>query len=161
MTGYDGQNSLDGPLSKQVAKRQFETKFKSKTSGNWSDRDSIVRDPKKYYYLKTSYDFKDPAEDAKHTDVGASSRNDPKIPPVDCKLHERLQNLVRLVCNVDEMAKQMSEVFPFLQILFVDFADKAQSFDSRSVMTPRSCRWVSWPRVLSKMASDFCGSLQK
>jgi poly [ADP-ribose] polymerase len=111
LAGYDGQNSLDGPLNKQGAKRQFETKFKSKTSGNWSDRDSLVRDPKKYYYLKTSYDFKDPAEEAKPED-GASSSNDPKTTQVACKLPDRLQHLVRLVCNVDEMAKQMSEVFP-------------------------------------------------
>jgi poly [ADP-ribose] polymerase len=110
MAGYDGQNSLDGPLNKQGAKRQFETKFKSKTSGNWSDRDSLVRDPKKYYYLKSSYDFKDPAEDARPID-GAASSSGPNTKPVECKLNERLQHLVRLVCNVDEMAKQMSEVF--------------------------------------------------
>ena len=117
MAGYDGQNSLDGPLNKQGAKRQFESKFKSKTSGNWSDRDTLVRDPKKYYYLKSSYDFKDPAEDGRPND-GASSSSDPKIQPVTCKLNERLQHLVRLVCNVDEMAKQMSEVFPCFETLF-------------------------------------------
>jgi hypothetical protein len=150
MAGYDGQNSLDGPLAKQGAKRQFETKFKSKTSGSWSDRDSLVRDPKKYYYLKTSYDFSDPAS---QKDV-VSSNTEPKTKPVECKLPERLQHLIRLVCNVDEMAKQMSEVTT-ASVSFLNLAAKHEPLDSRLVMTPKNCLWVNWQRVLYKTVSDF------
>jgi poly [ADP-ribose] polymerase 2/3/4 len=105
--GYAGQNSLEGPMSKDSAQRQFGTKFKSKTSADWKDRDSMVRNPKKYYYLKTSYDFKTDAQTS--ADPESSERVEAPA-AVECKLHARLQDLVKLVCNVDEMAKQMSEV---------------------------------------------------
>ena len=108
LSGYAGQNSLEGPLSKEAAQRQFSSKFKSKTSGDWAARDSLVRNPKKYYYLKTSYDFK--GSDEQPSVEKASTGSGEGKTEAECTLHPRLQDLVKLVCNVDEMAKQMSEV---------------------------------------------------
>ena len=115
LTGAAGQNNLDGPHSKADAQRNFGSKFKAKTGGHWEDRDSLVRDPKKYFYLKGVYDFEEPkaqeVEAPKKRGKKAAAAGPPKPPP-ECKLNPRLQELVKLVCNVDEMAKQMAEVQP-------------------------------------------------
>ncbi len=106
--GYTGQSKLEGPLRKSSAQQKFETKFKSKASGPWKDRDRLILDQKKYFYLKGAYDFKE-MEPQNSADDKLSDASLPPKPP-ECALHPRLQNLIKLVCNVAEMERQMAEV---------------------------------------------------
>ena len=106
--GYTGQSKLEGSLLKRSAQQKFETKFKSKASGPWKNRDKLVRDPAKYFYLKGAYDFKE-LESLKDGANMSSELSAPPKPP-ECALHPRLQELIKLVCNVAEMERQMAEV---------------------------------------------------
>ena len=94
-------------MSKTEAQRKFEVKFKSKASGAWKDRDKHVRIPGKYFYLKGAYDFKE--EQANDDNTKLTDVSSPPKPP-ECMLHPRLQELIKLVCNVADMEQQMAEV---------------------------------------------------
>ena len=62
----------------------------------------------KYFYLKGAYDFKE-LESLKNGASLSSELPAPPKPP-ECTLHPRLQELIKLVCNVAEMERQMAEV---------------------------------------------------
>ncbi len=104
LPGYAGQNALEGPLSKEAAQERFRKKFKSKTSGEWKDRDSSVPNPKKYHYIQTSYDFKGPNEDPSNHESSPTIVIDGQMASEHCAL------LPRNVRNAEVMTTQVSEV---------------------------------------------------
>eukprot|EP00292_Cryptomonas_paramecium_P007934 CAMPEP_0113719688 /NCGR_PEP_ID=MMETSP0038_2-20120614/35989_1 /TAXON_ID=2898 /ORGANISM="Cryptomonas paramecium" /LENGTH=354 /DNA_ID=CAMNT_0000648159 /DNA_START=8 /DNA_END=1069 /DNA_ORIENTATION=+ /assembly_acc=CAM_ASM_000170 len=109
--GHVAGLNMAGPFNKELAMKEFESKFRSKTSGSWADRDSLGHIPNKYHYIKASYDFdKDDKKSSGEGSSGVAAKPSQTQPPPACKLEPGLQNLIKLVCNIDDMTKHMTEI---------------------------------------------------
>ncbi|KAJ3046051.1 Poly [ADP-ribose] polymerase 2 [Rhizophlyctis rosea] len=104
--GVDGQNKLDGPLSLDAAKRSFEKKFHDKTKNRWEDRADFEKVAGKYFLIERDFSNEDEAEEAEVKDE--EDKKPAKTP--DSKLAKPVQELVKLIFNLDMMKTQMVEI---------------------------------------------------
>lgn len=84
--------------SSSAAIAAFEKQFKSKTGNNWKSKDNFVKKDGKYFLTKVEYETKDPIPDV------------PKTIDVKSKLDDRVQNLMRLLSDVDTMNKALIQL---------------------------------------------------
>ncbi|XP_007462601.1 PREDICTED: poly [ADP-ribose] polymerase 2 isoform X2 [Lipotes vexillifer] len=104
--GKMGQHSLvacSGDLSK--AKEIFQKKFLDKTKNNWEDREKFEKVPGKYDMLQMDYTTKTQSEE--ETNKGESLKS-PLKP--ESQLDLRVQELIKLICNVQAMEEMMVEM---------------------------------------------------
>uniref|UniRef100_A0A8C6RVR9 Poly [ADP-ribose] polymerase n=1 Tax=Nannospalax galili TaxID=1026970 RepID=A0A8C6RVR9_NANGA len=97
--GKTGQHSLvacSGDLSK--AKEIFQKKFLDKTKNSWEDREKFEKVPGKYDMIQMDY--------AATTQV----RESPETLKPESQLDLRVQELIKLICNVQTMEETMIEM---------------------------------------------------
>jgi len=102
--GYDGQNALHkcgGSLD--AAMKTFQKKFQDKTKNDWNLKDEFVKYPGKYDLLQMDYN-NDKTEEA----VKEELKDDIKVP--DSKLDDKLQKLIKLICDVKSMEDAVVEM---------------------------------------------------
>lgn len=93
------------------AKSSFCSKFTDKTKNQWSNRGNFVSYNGKYTLLERDYSIDD---DNNGNNTGSASHGDDDskeevdIPP--SKLDTRIQDLIRLICDLDMMKQQMIEI---------------------------------------------------
>ena len=86
--------------SKAAAKEGFAALFLDKTGNSWEDRgDTFIKKPNKFYPLEIDYG----------TDEGAESAVSLKGVGSKSTLHSAVQDLVRLIFDVESMKKAMME----------------------------------------------------
>ena len=105
--GERGQSSLASSPTLQTVKAQFEKKFKDKTAQPWAERDQFVSRPGKYTLILRDYSADEPPSSSP---APASSTDVATKVPVKSTLHERVQSLVSLICDVGMMKRSMMEV---------------------------------------------------
>lgn len=103
--GLAGQNSLQSCYSLDEAKRAFGNKFHDKTKNQWSERDDFEPYPGKYTLLQRDYsadddDMPDAEDEAKQAEKEQK----------ESKLDTRVQELVKLICDLKMMKEAMLEV---------------------------------------------------
>uniref|UniRef100_UPI00064D339B poly [ADP-ribose] polymerase 2 isoform X2 n=1 Tax=Jaculus jaculus TaxID=51337 RepID=UPI00064D339B len=104
--GKVGQQSLvacSGDLNK--AKEIFQKKFLDKTKNNWEDREKFEKVPGKYDMLQRDYAASTQDKDETKQE---ESLNAPMKP--ESQLHLRVQELIKLICNVQAMEEMMTEM---------------------------------------------------
>ncbi|XP_058913391.1 poly [ADP-ribose] polymerase 2 isoform X1 [Kogia breviceps] len=104
--GKMGQHSLvacSGDLNK--AKEIFQKKFLDKTKNNWEDREKFEKVPGKYDMLQMDYTTNTQGEE--ETNKGESLKS-PLKP--ESQLDLRVQELIKLICNVQAMEEMMVEM---------------------------------------------------
>ncbi|XP_069880705.1 poly [ADP-ribose] polymerase 2 isoform X5 [Dipodomys merriami] len=104
--GKVGQHSLvacSGDLTK--AKEIFQKKFFDKTKNNWEDREKFEKVPGKYDMLQMDYATNTQEEDETKQ---YQSLSDALKPP--SKLDLRVQELIKLICNIQAMEEMMIEM---------------------------------------------------
>lgn len=84
--------------SKQSAKANFETVYADKTGNRWEDRDRFVKCPGKFYPLEIDYGHEQEDSARLSSLAGAPS-----------KLAPELQELIKMIFDVDSMKKAMLE----------------------------------------------------
>ena len=52
--GTDGQSKLEGPMSQQVAEKNFKKKFRDKTKNNWDKRQQFTAVKGKYVLVQNT-----------------------------------------------------------------------------------------------------------
>lgn len=103
--GLAGQNSLQSCFSLDDAKRAFGNKFTDKTKNHWSDRANFESYPGKYTLLQRDYS----ADDDDMPDAEAEAEQAEKEQK-ESKLDARVQELVKLICDLKMMKEAMLEV---------------------------------------------------
>lgn len=109
--GLAGQNSLqpcNGSLD--MAKRAFCSKFSDKTRNNWSERHNFVSYSGKYTLLQRDYSADDDEADAGDDEEEANGNGQDKKSQAESKLDPRVQELVKLICDLKMMKQAMLEV---------------------------------------------------
>ena len=110
--GENGQNALIGPGSLENATKEFEKKFKSKTSNKWSDRANFVAKSGKYTLIEIdrSADAKRSAEVESKLKAldGSAKKSSPKVKP--SKLAKPLQSFVQLIFSKDMFRSAMADL---------------------------------------------------
>ena len=104
--GKDGQNALQSCGSLDAAKAAFGSKFSDKTRNQWSNRHNFVSYSGKYTLIERDHSA-DAMDDAADDAAGASA-NKSDLPP--SKLDSRVQDLIKLICDLNMMKQQMIEV---------------------------------------------------
>eukprot|EP00112_Aurelia_sp_Birch-Aquarium-sp1_P002057 Seg1224.3 transcript_id=Seg1224.3/GoldUCD/mRNA.D3Y31 product=Poly protein_id=Seg1224.3/GoldUCD/D3Y31 len=89
----------------QEAKDVFTKKFSDKTKNDWEDRNSFEKVHGKYDLLKMDYEA-----NADDTEDSVDGPSDEKLKRPDSKLDKRVQALIQLICNVQEMEKAVLEM---------------------------------------------------
>lgn len=100
--GKTGQHSLvtcSGDLNK--AKEIFQKKFLDKTKNNWEDRENFEKVPGKYDMLQMDY--------AASTQDESKTKEEETLKP-ESQLDLRVQELLKLICNVQTMEEMMIEM---------------------------------------------------
>ncbi|KAI8828622.1 poly polymerase catalytic domain-containing protein [Chytriomyces cf. hyalinus JEL632] len=105
--GNAGQSQNPPFSSAAAAIKEFESKFKAKTQNLWADRENFEKHPGKYYLLERDWGDDTPNE----ADV-KSTETDPKDnkPIPESKLDPAVQDIVRLIFNLEMMEKEMTEI---------------------------------------------------
>uniref|UniRef100_A0A452FZE1 Poly [ADP-ribose] polymerase n=1 Tax=Capra hircus TaxID=9925 RepID=A0A452FZE1_CAPHI len=104
--GKTGQHSLvacSGDLSK--AKEIFQKKFLDKTKNNWEDREKFEKMPGKYDMLQM--DYASSTQNEEETKKEESLKSPLKL---ESQLDLRVQELIKLICNVQAMEEMMVEM---------------------------------------------------
>ncbi|XP_006835618.1 PREDICTED: poly [ADP-ribose] polymerase 2 [Chrysochloris asiatica] len=104
--GKMGQHSLvacSGDLTK--AKEIFQKKFLDKTKNNWEDREKFEKVPGKYDMLQM--DYASTAQVEEETNEGETLKSPLKR---ESQLDLRVQELIKLICNVQAMEEMMIEM---------------------------------------------------
>nr|XP_020013979.1 poly [ADP-ribose] polymerase 2 isoform X1 [Castor canadensis] len=104
--GKMGQHSLvacSGDLTK--AKEIFQKKFLDKTKNNWEDRETFEKVPGKYDMVQMDYAANTQDEDETKQE---ESLKGPLKP--ESQLDLRVQELIKLICNVQTMEEMMIEM---------------------------------------------------
>ena len=83
-------------MSKESAKREFETVYSDKTGNSWGQRDDFVKHAGKFYPLDIDYGQEETVRPA----VGAGTNS---------KLAPEVQDLVKMIFDVESMKKAMME----------------------------------------------------
>ncbi|KAJ3105435.1 Poly [ADP-ribose] polymerase 2 [Physocladia obscura] len=86
----------------------FESKFYDKTSNRWNNRENFSKVAKKYYLLERDHGNDD---DTNEEDVGVGVKSlEATVKYPESKLPSPVQDLVKLIFNMDLMEKEMSEI---------------------------------------------------
>ncbi|XP_064230884.1 poly [ADP-ribose] polymerase 2 [Aotus nancymaae] len=104
--GKMGQHSLvacSGNLNK--AKEIFQKKFLDKTKNNWEDREKFEKVPGKYDMLQMDYATNTQDEEETKKEESLKSPLKP-----ESQLDLRVQELIKLICNVQAMEEMMIEM---------------------------------------------------
>lgn len=104
--GKTGQHSLvacSGDLNK--AKEIFQKKFLDKTKNNWEDREKFEKMPGKYDMLQM--DYASSTQNEEETKKEESLKSPLKL---ESQLDLRVQELIKLICNVQAMEEMMVEM---------------------------------------------------
>ncbi|XP_036151965.1 poly [ADP-ribose] polymerase 2 isoform X1 [Myotis myotis] len=104
--GKVGQHSLvacSGDLSK--AKEVFQKKFLDKTKNNWEDREKFKKVPGKYDMVQMDYTTNTQNEEETKKEESLKSPLKP-----ESQLDLRVQELIKLICNVQAMEEMMIEM---------------------------------------------------
>ncbi|XP_055393185.1 poly [ADP-ribose] polymerase 2 isoform X1 [Bubalus kerabau] len=104
--GKTGQHSLvacSGDLNK--AKEIFQKKFLDKTKNNWEDREKFEKVPGKYDMLQM--DYASNTQNEEETKKEESLKSPLKL---ESQLDLRVQELIKLICNVQAMEEMMVEM---------------------------------------------------
>ncbi|XP_036303174.1 poly [ADP-ribose] polymerase 2 isoform X3 [Pipistrellus kuhlii] len=104
--GKTGQNNLvacSGDLSK--AKEIFQKKFLDKTKNNWEDRKKFKKVPGKYDMVQMDYTTNTQNEEETKKKESLKSPLKP-----ESQLDLRVQELIKLICNVQAMEEMMIEM---------------------------------------------------
>ncbi|XP_063310870.1 poly [ADP-ribose] polymerase 2 isoform X2 [Pelobates fuscus] len=105
--GKKGQNSLvacGGDLQK--AKDIFEKKFSDKTKNEWSERKLFEKVPGKYDMLQMDYNSTTEVKE----DKVVKEEKVPNLPKPESKLDNRIQELIQLICNLQNMEQTVLEM---------------------------------------------------
>ncbi|CAG8726594.1 11589_t:CDS:2, partial [Racocetra persica] len=107
--GYDGQHAMLGPwTSLDMAKYEFEKKFRDKTKNRWMD---VCQDQSNFKAVKGKYTLleRDYGDDA----VDASTKHNADVPPPpipESKLHPKVQGIIRMIFDVNSWNDTMVEL---------------------------------------------------
>ncbi|CAK6432434.1 unnamed protein product [Pipistrellus nathusii] len=104
--GKTGQNNLvacSGDLNK--AKEIFQKKFLDKTKNNWEDREKFKKVPGKYDMVQMDYTTNTQNEEETKKKESLKSPLKP-----ESQLDLRVQELIKLICNVQAMEEMMIEM---------------------------------------------------
>ncbi|XP_058149820.1 poly [ADP-ribose] polymerase 2 isoform X2 [Dasypus novemcinctus] len=104
--GKTGQHSLaacSGDLNK--AKEIFQKKFLDKTKNNWEDREKFKKVPGKYDMLQMDYTTKTQGKEETKQEDSLKSFLKP-----ESRLDLRVQELIKLICNVQAMEEMVVEM---------------------------------------------------
>ncbi|KAJ8041109.1 Poly [ADP-ribose] polymerase 2 [Holothuria leucospilota] len=105
--GLKGQNNLTSCGSDlEKAKEMFINKFWDKTRNEWSQRRKFQKVQGKYDLLKMDYS----TDEAKQKDETDAGKKKPEKPKPDSKLDKRVQELVKLICNIQAMEDMVVEM---------------------------------------------------
>ncbi|KAI8620371.1 poly polymerase catalytic domain-containing protein [Chytriomyces sp. MP71] len=108
--GNNGTSAQPEYSTPDAAIREFEKKFKDKTANNWSERENFDKKPKKYYLLERDWG-EDENEDADaNTDAKQATNVGEAKPIPESKLDPSVQELVKLIFNLEMMEKEMTEI---------------------------------------------------
>jgi poly [ADP-ribose] polymerase len=111
--GKVGQVSIERLTDINKAKHIFEKKFKDKTANDWAEKDEFVKEYGKYDLIVNDYDTSsnesvDPT--LKKTSATDSTSVDEKPIVAKSKLHKSIQELIEMICNVQEMESMLKEM---------------------------------------------------
>ncbi|KAL3682512.1 hypothetical protein R1sor_000534 [Riccia sorocarpa] len=101
--GAKGQQKLDSTYSRQQAIMSFQNQFYSKTCNHWINRAKFEPVPGKYTWLEMDYEDGDAEEEKPVNDK-------PKKPRGPTKLKPEVEKLIKLICNINMMKQQMTEI---------------------------------------------------
>lgn len=105
--GYKGQTNLvnsGGDLGK--AQQVFSKKFRDKTGNDWSTKDSFHKCSGKYDLVQLDYS----AEEEDQVDAAATPDDDGDKKAPDSKLDAKLQDLIKMICDVKSMEEAVVEM---------------------------------------------------
>ncbi|CAF0727501.1 unnamed protein product [Brachionus calyciflorus] len=88
-----------------AAKDVFEKKFFDKTKNEWSDKDSFEKCPGKYDLVYKDYESAQTKDD-----VDSKKNQDEKKDIPASKLDKKTQDLLELICNINEMESVLKEM---------------------------------------------------
>ncbi|CAG8650312.1 2001_t:CDS:2 [Cetraspora pellucida] len=107
--GYDGQQAMSGPWSSlDMAKYEFEKKFRDKTKNKWMD---ICQDKSSFKAVKGKYTLLE--RDYGDDEVDILTKNNAVVPPPpipESKLHPKIQNIIKLIFDVSLWNDTMVEL---------------------------------------------------
>ncbi|KAL2611322.1 hypothetical protein R1flu_023014 [Riccia fluitans] len=101
--GAKGQQKLDPQSSRSHAKCSFESQFYQKTNNVWQSRAKFEPVPGKYTWLEMDYEDENAKQDQPDDVI-------PKKPRGPSKLKPEVEKLIKLICNINMMKQQMTEI---------------------------------------------------
>lgn len=99
--GVDGQNSLINCSTLTMAMDWFEKKFNDKTRNMWQERHQFLHHPQKYFLVERDFGKDEPLPEVKPITTA---------PVPDSLLSSPLQDLIKMIFNLEMMEQQMMEV---------------------------------------------------
>ncbi|PVD21135.1 hypothetical protein C0Q70_19301 [Pomacea canaliculata] len=105
--GYKGQTNIvncSGDLDKAI--NVFSKKFQDKTGNSWNCKEKFVKHPGKYDLLHMDYSAKEDQVDA----ALVPDDEDENLKTPDSKLPEKVQDLIKLICDVKSMEEAVIEM---------------------------------------------------
>ena len=104
--GKAGQSSCQKCGSDiEKATNMFCRKFSDKTKNKWAHKDEFEKVHGKYDLVQKDYDAENEAEIKKEADVEKVE----KVDAPESKLDKRVQNLIDLICNLQDMEEMVIE----------------------------------------------------
>ena len=111
--GENGQNALKGPFSLDAATKEFEKKFKSKTSNKWSDRANFKAKAGKYTLIEVEGDADDEETQELEDKLRAMDKSRPKTKATPryapSKLPKATQDFIQLIFNKNMFTRAMAD----------------------------------------------------
>jgi poly [ADP-ribose] polymerase len=105
--GETGQSALKGPFGDQAAaEKEFEKKFKSKTSNNWGDRASFTAKKGKYALIEVEGEADDETEEK----LKSLDKKRPKVTHKKSELPKELQSFIKLIFDKDMFSAAMADL---------------------------------------------------
>jgi poly [ADP-ribose] polymerase 2/3/4 len=109
--GKNGQNTLESCGSDlDLAKNIFCDKFYDKTKNNWSEKEKFIKYAGKYDLVEKDYNSNVETIDEATKKQKEENENAKKKPIPPSKLDKRLQDLIELICNVNDMEDMLKEM---------------------------------------------------
>ncbi|KAJ3292161.1 Poly [ADP-ribose] polymerase 2 [Borealophlyctis nickersoniae] len=105
--GADGQQKTEQFSGLPPALSAFKKKFHEKTKNNWDDRANFEKVPGKYFLLERDFSADNDDDDDDETNE-KEAKEARKVP--ESKLEKPVQDLVKMIFNIDMMTKQMVEI---------------------------------------------------
>eukprot|EP01111_Echinosteliopsis_oligospora_P002119 TRINITY_DN1310_c0_g4_i1.p1 TRINITY_DN1310_c0_g4~~TRINITY_DN1310_c0_g4_i1.p1 ORF type:complete len:475 (-),score=114.93 TRINITY_DN1310_c0_g4_i1:33-1457(-) len=108
--GETGQNLIkDCGKNKQAAIKFFKDKFKAKSGNDWSKRHNFVSKPNLYTMVEIDYGADSEEPEKKKKEGGGEVSKTPRTQTAS-KLHDKVQDLVKLIFDLKMMESTMAEM---------------------------------------------------